>query len=593
MAAGHDIYAVKDGTIPAQRQMLVDTGIAIGLPRGTYGRLAARSGMASKHGIAVGGRVIDVDNTSEIKVILLNHRDTKYEFKAGDRIAQLILEKIQTHDAMEIDNLEDRPRGVKGFGSTDIGPKRLITCEELKVKMCFLNPDPQDNSYFDEEDIHTHASLRDEITMVSSALIAAIQMQTMDNSFLDRIRTAGKEDDTWTRRTGELSQLKEKQQTLPKHWEPEDGLLYYKNRLFIPSNEEILTEIAKGWHDSKVAGHFGQEKTIALVTRNFQWEKLREWINDYVRTCDECQHDKSPRYAKYVLLQPLEVPYAAWTSVSGDFITQLPESQGQTQIMVVVDRFTKMAHFIGLETKATAKDVADTFLKEVWKLHGLPSEIVSDMDVKFSGEFGESLCKGLGIKRRMSTAYHPQTDGQTERTNQVLEGYLRNFVNYDQNDWYQMLRLAEYAYNNSKASAHKFTPFFANYGFHPQTEWIKEREAQNPGATMYTHWMKTVQENARTTLEQTREAMKKYYNQKAPPQPDIETGDLVMLNAKNIKSKRPTRKFTPRLYGPFKVLEKKGNWAFKHDIPARWKIHPVFHVSLLEPYKVSDRPNRE
>jgi len=109
---------------------------------------------------------------------------------------------------------------------------------------------------------------------------------------------------------------------------------------------------------------------------------------------------------------------------------------------------------------------------------------------------------------------------------------------------------------------------------------------------MYSHWMKRVQENARTTLEETREAMKKYYDLKATSQPDIETGDLVMLNAKKIKSKGPTRKFTPRLYGPFKVLEKKGNRALKLDIPAHWKIHPIFHVSLLEPYNVSDRPNR-
>jgi len=110
---------------------------------------------------------------------------------------------------------------------------------------------------------------------------------------------------------------------------------------------------------------------------------------------------------------------------------------------------------------------------------------------------------------------------------------------------------------------------------------------------MYTHWMKTVQENTRTTLEQTREAMKKYYDQRATPQPDIEIGDLIMLNAKNIKSKRPTRKFTTRLYGPFKVLEKKVNRALTLDIPAYWKIQTVFNVSLLEPYNVSDRPNRE
>jgi len=109
------------------------------------------------------------------------------------------------------------------------------------------------------------------------------------------------------------------------------------------------------------------------------------------------------------------------------------------------------------------------------------------MDAKFSGESWESLCKMLEVKRRMSTAYHPQTDGQTERTNQVLEGYVQTFVNYYQNYWYQLLPLAEHAYNNSPTKAHKMTRFFANNGFHPQTEWMKEREALNPGATMYAH----------------------------------------------------------------------------------------------------------
>ena len=193
----------------------------------------------------------------------------------------------------------------------------------------------------------------------------------------------------------------------------------------------------------------------------------------------------------------------------------------------------------------------------------------------------------------MLTANHPQMDGQTERTNQMLEGYLRNFINYDQNDWYQLLPLAEYAYNNSKASADKLTLFFVKYGFYFQTEWLKERDVQNPGATMYTHWMQTVQNKARKTLEQTREAMKRYYDERTTPQPDIDFGDLVMLNAKNIRTKHPTNKLSPRLCGPFKVLEKRGNRAFKLDISPRWKIHPVFHVSLLKPYKITDRPNRE
>jgi len=178
-----------------------------------------------------------------------------------------------------------------------------------------------------------------------------------------------------------------------------------------------------------------------------------------------------------------------------------------------------MAHFIGLPTNATAKDIANVFLQEVWKLHGLSTGIISDMDAKFSGEFWEFLCKLLGIKRKMSTAYHPQTDGQTERTNQVLEGYLKNFVNYDQDDWYQLLPLAEFAYNNSATKAHGMSPFFANSSYHPQTEWMRERQAQNPGAELYSHWMKAIHKLAIEALNYTQEGIKTYYNRKALQQP--------------------------------------------------------------------------
>ena len=215
-----------------------------------------------------------------------------------------------------------------------------------------------------------------------------------------------------------------------------------------------------------------------------------------------------------------------------------------------------MAHFIASEQNATAKDVADVFLREVWKLDRLPTKIISDMNAKFSGEFWESLCKLLNIKRRMSTPYHHQTDGQTKWTNQVLEGYLRNFVNYNQNDWYQLLPLAEHAYNNLVTNADGMSPFYANYGFHPQTEWMKEREAQNPRTQLYAHWMQTTHLKAHEALDRTRESMNKYYDRKAKQQPDIAVGDLVMLNAKNIRTKRPTKKLSPKLYGPFKVMEK-------------------------------------
>jgi len=159
-------------------------------------------------------------------------------------------------------------------------------------------------------------------------------------------------------------------------------------------------------------------------------------------------------------------------------------SSDRRLIFADVDRFTKMAHFIGIHPNATAKDVTYTFLPKVRKVAGLLTKIILDMDEQLSGQFWESLFKILEVKQRMSTAYHRQTDGQNERTNQVREGYLRTFVNHAQNDLYQLLPLAEHVYNNSATNADKKTPFMANYAFHPQMEWMKESEANNSGATM-------------------------------------------------------------------------------------------------------------
>jgi len=197
-----------------------------------------------------------------------------------------------------------------------------------------------------------------------------------------------------------------------------------------------------------------------------------------------------------------------------------------------------MAHFIGLHESASAKDVADTFLQEVWKLHGLRTEIISDMGPKFSGEFWESLCKMLGVKRHKSTAYHPQTDGQTERTNQVLEGYLTNICQLRSKRVVSTIAVSRTCLQQPATNAHKMTPFFANYGFHPQTEWMKETEAHNPGATIYAHWMQDIHRQVKETLENTRESLKKYYDPNATKQPTIEVGDLVMLNAKNIRNEK-------------------------------------------------------
>jgi hypothetical protein len=175
---------------------------------------------------------------------------------------------------------------------------------------------------------------------------------------------------------------------------------------------------------------------------------------------------KSPRYAKFRLLQPLELLYSPWKSTLIDFIITLLESEGLTQIMVVVDRFLKMAHFIALAKTATTKDAAQAFMKQVWKLHGLPESIISDQDTIWTIEFWEGVYSLLGIKKRMSTVCHPQTERQMERVNQTLETYLRTFINYNQDDWYSLLPLVEFAYNNPITQVTQLTPFYTNYWFH-------------------------------------------------------------------------------------------------------------------------------
>jgi len=260
--------------------------------------------MASKMGIAVGGGVIDADYTGEVRVILRNHGKADCVFKAGDRIAQLIVEKVANTDAMEVDDLGITERGKMGFGSSDMNPKRSITAKQEEIKICFLQTDTSENEFLSAADIGYHPELMKEKEMLSSGHINAALTGTKNDSFLDKSRVAGKEDEKWQDRGRELVRLRERGEKMPDEWIETEGLLYYKNRLYIPKDEALQTEIAQGCQDSLVAGHFGQVKTIEIVTRDFYGKKLADWIGDYVRSCDECHHSKSPRLAKYGLLQP-------------------------------------------------------------------------------------------------------------------------------------------------------------------------------------------------------------------------------------------------------------------------------------------------
>jgi len=189
-----------------------------------------------------------------------------------------------------------------------------------------------------------------------------------------------------------------------------------------------------------------------------------------------------------------------------DFITELPTSEECNQLWVVIDRFTKMAHFLPLrEDGKTAMDLAVIFAREVWKHHGLPADIVSDRDSRFTSEVWKQFLQLSGIRSQMSTAFHPQNDGQTECLNQTIEAYLRAFVGKEQDDWVCLLPMAEFAYNNSITTGNGMSPFYANYGFHPAAVNPPATEPLNPASTVYAHWMKDVHEASRKGLEEAQE----------------------------------------------------------------------------------------
>jgi hypothetical protein len=306
----------------------------------------------------------------------------------------------------------------------------------------------------------------------------------------------------------------------------------------------------------------------------------------YIQACVECQRNKSARHKSYGLLQPLELAYAPWQSIAMAFITDLPLSDGCDQLWVVIDRYTKMSHFIPLKKNSKkAPDLAVIFAKEIWRLHGLPSDIISDRDSRFTSAFWKSLLSSLGIRPRMSTAFHPQTDGQTERLNQTIEAFLRAYVNHKQNDWVELLPLAEFAYNNTITTAHGMTPFYANYGYHPSSGSVPPGSNTLPVHSIaYGHWMKAIYEDCKKELEKTSNRMKKYADKTRPESPRYNKGDLVMLNGKNIKIRHPSQKLDHKLYGPFEILESISPTAIRLRLPKTWKIDPIFHVSLIEPF---------
>jgi len=197
---------------------------------------------------------------------------------------------------------------------------------------------------------------------------------------------------------------------------------------------------------------------------------------------------------------PNSIPEKPWTHISADFITKLPLAQGYDAILVVVDRLTKMVHFIPTTEKTTAEGLARLFRDNMWKLHGLPKSIISDQRPQFAAGLMRELNEKLGIRSKLSTVFHSQTDGQTERVNQELEQYLRMFIDHRQEQWPEWLRTAEFVYNNKVYSSTRTSPFKANYGQDPRMGFEGRKKGKYTGAERFVERMREIQEEAKAAL---------------------------------------------------------------------------------------------
>ena len=368
--------------------------------------------------------------------------------------------------------------------------------------------------------------------------------------------------------------------------------MLYDNRIYVPQDDAIRLELLDQHHDSPLAGHYGTAKTIELLSRNYWYPSMHAHIKSYVTTCELCSRSKPSRHAKHGELAPLPAPTGPWNSLSCDFIVDLPLSNGFDSILVFVDRLTKMAHFIPCHKTTDAPGFARMYLDNVIRLHGISQSLVSDRGSIFTSQFWTSLSNMMSLKQRISTAFHPQTDGQTERMNQTVEQYLRIYCNYQQDNWANLLSLAEFSYNNAYQSTIKCSPFYANYGYHPKFTFdIRQAHLSAPAAKTFAESLQFLHELLTENIKSAQDHQAKYYDAKHK-RVEFSVGDKVWLLSPNIRTERPSKKLDWKRLGPFTITTRIGTQAYRLELPSSMRIHPVFHVSLLEPYKPSTIPGR-
>ena len=348
-------------------------------------------------------------------------------------------------------------------------------------------------------------------------------------------------------------------------------------------------------------GHSGLNRTIKYIWRWFWWPTLVDDVESFCKSCGRCQTIKTPRQRTPGWLHTMPLPARPWESIGMDFAGPFVEVGGFDYVLLVICRMTGMVHLIPTWTDATARQIAALYVKEVVRLHGIPESIVSDRDTKFTSQFWNELSKILGQRLLMSTAYHPQTDGSSERAVQAMSQVLRSVINDCQTNWVEQLPLVEFAMNSADSESTGFAPFEANYGWMPRIIRGINFDSTRPGVRQFVHDITNVLDKTfdRLLVQRTRQAIKT--NRHRREGQSFKEGDLVLLSTENINMpKGRARKLCPKYIGPYKILKaepKSSTYKLElsPDLRAR-RIHDTFHEKLLKPYVTNDDdkfPKRE
>jgi hypothetical protein len=309
----------------------------------------------------------------------------------------------------------------------------------------------------------------------------------------------------------------------------QNGILRFKGRIVIGSSTDLRKKLFDTFHSSTIGGHSGNRVTYQKLKHLFFWPKMKQYLEQLIPACPVCQISKTERVPYPGLLDPLPIPATKWASISMNFVEGLPKSHGKDVILVVVDRLTKYAHFLSLAHPYTVQKIAQIFVDNILKLHGPPTVIITDRDRIFLSKLWTEIFSAMKISLHFSTAYHPESDGQTERVNQCMEQYLRCMAFQEPKQWSKWLPAAEFWYNTSFHTAIKMYPFEALYEYPPPlltelpTLTTLSTEAQQT-LLEKEHMITILQQN----LAKAHHTMKKYADQNRTPRSFL-LGDMVYL----------------------------------------------------------------